>query len=402
MGKTTYRARWILPVERPPIENGYLVVEDDSIAELGKATPATGSAQDLGDVVLMPGLVNVHTHLEFSQLARPLGEAQSLTLPEWIRLVIAERKRKRYSPATAIQGGLRESLAAGVTTLGEISTSPPDAYAGPANLMLFQEVIGFSTGRIESVFGELEARLNVSTHFPMGISPHAPYTVHPDLLRRIVALARQRNLPVAMHLAESPEELDLLQHGRGLFQELLEARSMWDPDAIPPGTTIEQYLAVLADAPRGLVIHGNYLSQSEIKFLAARPATMAVVYCPRTHNFFGHRPYPLEQLLAAGVTVALGTDSRASNPDLRLLDEARLVAAKHTGLSAQRIVELATLAGARALGMANRLGSLAPGKQADIIAIPCSSMPEDPYDTILSCDTVPSWCCCRGFVIKDD
>ncbi len=134
-------------------------------------------------------------------------------------------------------------------------------------------------------------------------------------------------VPVAMHLAESREELDLLRDGTGPFQDLLDERSMWDPQAIPLGSRPLDYLRMLADAPRALVIHGNYLDDEELAFLGANRERMSLVYCPRTHAYFFHPPYPLGRALAAGVHVALGTDSRASNPDLSLLEEMRFVCA---------------------------------------------------------------------------
>ena len=141
----------------------------------------------------------------------------------------------------------------------------------------------------------LSAGWATSTSCSRGISPHAPYTVHPGLLKRLVALAVEKKLPVAMHLAESREELELLATGTGPFRDLLVDRSMWDTEAIPLGSTPLDYLRTLAEAPRALVIHGNNLSDEEIGFLAAHRERMSVVYCPRTHAYFGHDPYPLEQ-----------------------------------------------------------------------------------------------------------
>jgi cytosine/adenosine deaminase-related metal-dependent hydrolase len=253
-----------------------------------------------------------------------------------------------------------------------------------AQLVAFQEVIGFSAARVDSVFAELEGRLErgAPPHSLCGISPHAPYTVHPQLLERLVALARARVLPVAMHLAESREELELLADNRGPLRALLEARSMWDPAVLAGGLRPLDYLEVLARAPRALVVHGNYLSQQEIEFVAARRATLSVVYCPRTHAFFGHTAYPLAALLAAGARVALGTDSRASNPDLDLLGELRAVAARHAAVAPETIFRLGTLAGAEALGLADQVGSLTPGKLANCIALPCPA--SAPLEAILA------------------
>jgi aminodeoxyfutalosine deaminase len=380
----TLRARWVLPIDGPSIDGGYVSVADDRIIAVGGTDPGMGPIEDLGEVVLLPGLINAHTHLEFSTLPEPLG-ARGMCLPEWIRLVISDRKRGDRDAAAAIAQGVRESLASGVTTIGEIATSPAAFYASATaapTTVLFQEAIGFSAGRVDSVLGEVERRLDEAPH-PAGISPHAPYTVHPRLLERLVQLAMSRKAPVAMHLAESPEELELLATGSGLFRELLEERSMWDAGAIAPGSRPLDYLRTLAEAPRSLVIHGNYLASDEIEFIAQHRERMSVVYCPRTHAYFGHPPYPIDAMRAAGVRVALGTDSRASSPDLNVLEEVRQVANTHS-VSPADALRMATLDAAEALGLAQELGSLTAGKRADMVAIRVGSTDSEPYEAILS------------------
>ena len=213
-------------------------------------------------------------------------------------------------------------------------------------------------------------------HWQPGLSPHAPYTVHPELLMRVAALSAERQIPLAMHLAESREEIELLRDGRGPFRDLLESRDAWDPAARPRGARPLDELRVLSRAHRALVIHGNYLDDEEIEFLG-RQRQMAVVYCPRTHAWFGHARYPLEKFLAAGAVVALGTDSRASSPDLSLLAEMRHLAREFPAISRATILELGTLGGARALGLDSQIGTIEPGKRANLAAI---ALPEDTVD----------------------
>jgi cytosine/adenosine deaminase-related metal-dependent hydrolase len=189
------------------------------------------------------------------------------------------------------------------------------------------------------------------------------------LLTALIRLACNRNLPVAMHIAESREELELLRDGTGPFQQLLEERSMWDDGAIPRGSRPLDYLRMLAEAPRALVIHGNYLDDEELAFLAANSERMSLIHCPRTHSYFFHPPFPLPRLSAKGVRVALGTDSRASNPDLDLLGEMRHVARLHPQLDPQDILRMGTLNGALALGRENEVGRIAPGMLANLVAI---------------------------------
>lgn len=384
MSSFTLRARWVLPIDRPPLEGGFVSIADGVISAVEAHGAGESPVVDLGDVVLLPGLVNAHTHLEFSGLPRPLG-SPGMSLPAWIRSVIADRGRGNRDAAAAIAAGLRESQAAGVVAIGEIATSPAAYYAldGMPQTLLFQEAIGFSAGRVDSVYGEMEQRLTAAGELA-GVSPHAPYTVHPRLLERLVELATTRGLPVAMHLAESPEELQLLASGAGPFRELLEERSMWDDAAIPRGTRPLDYLRRLAAAPRSLAIHGNYLDDEEIAFAASHRDSMSVVFCPRTHAYFGHTAYPLPKMLNAGVRVALGTDSRASNPDLSVLNEVRFAAKAFPAIDPGRLLAMATLEGAAALGWGNEYGSLSVGKRTDLVSVPCGDDRQDPYAAILS------------------
>ena len=309
----------------------------------------------------------------------------------------------------AISAGIRESLVAGVTTLGEIATAPWRAYAGAIRprLSLFAEVIGFSQARAESAFVSVNERLAGALTEPelgFGIGPHAPYTVSLTLLKRLVNLARRHNFPVAMHLAESVEELEFLKTGRGSFRELLEERSMWDGTAVPAFTRPVEYMWLLCQAPRSLVIHGNYLDAAEQELLAASAEHMSLVYCPRTHAFFQHAPYPLAELLMRGIRVALGTDSRASNPDLNFIAEIREAIQKHRTVAPQRILEMATLDGAVALGRETEIGSLCPGKSADIVALSlppnCGKTADEQLMAMFSSNLRPAGVWLRGVEIS--
>ena len=395
----SYQARIVFPVDRAPIENGVVTVDGGRIVEVGTAAGG-GRVVDLGDAALLPGLVNAHTHLEFSQLRRPMGGA-GMSLPDWIRLVIGERGRGDRSREESLANGVAESLRAGVTTVGDISTCSAAAPLGCIDAVRFHEVIGFSRARAESALAAALERMDGAEDHQaaFGISPHAPYTVSPPLLGQLVRLARERDMPMAMHLAESPEELEFLASGTGPFQKLLDERSMWDSEAVPRGSLPLDYLRALAEAPRALVIHGNYLSGEELDFIGERRARMSLVYCPRTHAYFGHEPYPLARAISAGARVALGTDSRASNPDLSLLEEMRFVARAYPTISYRDVLVMGTLAGAEALGHAEDVGSISPGKLANMIAMPlppASDKAAHALEAILFSDVQPSHVWVRG------
>jgi cytosine/adenosine deaminase-related metal-dependent hydrolase len=370
------QARIVFPVDRPPIEHGFVTIDGERIVAVG-AEAAADEVIDLDAVALLPGLVNAHTHLEFSHLSRPLG-APGMPLADWIRLVIAERGQSDDSRDKAIAAGLRESIRYGVTTIGEILAGNASPAYGEADVTAFLEVIGFSRARAHSALAAAIERIDefkrTVNRMRLGVSPHAPYTVSPELLKQLVGLACERGFPIAMHLAESADELELLESGIGRFQELLDERSMWDDGAIPSGSRPLDYLRLLAESPRTLVIHGNFLDEEERAWLAANSERMSLIYCPRTHSYFFHPPLPLSQLLAIGVRVALGTDSRASTPDLDLLAEMRHVARLHPQLDPHDILRMGTLNGALALGREHEVGRIAPGTLANLVAIP---LPED-------------------------
>lgn len=423
----TFRARYVFPVSGPPVAGGTVTIHEGRIAAVGLPGDAAtcGQIEDLGNVAILPGLVNAHTHLEFSDVRSPLGR-QGMGLVDWIRYVIAHRRQdatpdgevtsKAPLPSSgdpvaaataAVELGLSESLADGVTTLGEIaqpgwSTEPFDG--APCDTTVFLELIASKIERVPAAVDLARRHLDSAwrgTSWRPGLSPHAPYSVHPELLRQLVALSVEHHVPLAFHLAESREELELLHTGGGPFKALLEWLDAWDPTAESPGMGLSDYLRMLARADRALVVHGNYLGDEEIALVAEHRDHMAVVYCPRTHAWFGHAAYPLERMLAAGVTVALGTDSRASSPDLSVLAEMRWIAAHYPSVRPETIVELGTLRGATALGCQREVGTLEPGKRANLAVV---SLPEydegDPYELLLGGDGRVLGTCYRGMMLK--
>jgi aminodeoxyfutalosine deaminase len=383
-------ARYVFPVAGPPLAGGCVTIRSERIVAVEARPPQT--AIDLGSVAILPGLVNTHTHLEFSDCGAPLGRA-GMPLPEWIRLVIAARGSEQRDPGLAIARGLAESLGAGTTTLGEIATSgwtEETLKVAPLDLTAFYEVIGLRAERVSDRLGDAEQFVALAMRasgWRGGISPHAAYSVHPELVVGLIRLTTAHRLPVAMHLAESREELDLLANGRGPIRAMLEELGAWDSAAIPHGTRPLEYLQLLAEAPRSLVIHGNYLAADELEFVAMHSERMSVVYCPRTHAYFGHERYPLEKLLALGASVALGTDSRASNPDLSLLAEMRYVMRQFPTIPPDVVLRLGTLAGAKALGRETDTGTLEAGKFANLAIVAISPhTPRDAHDLVLESD----------------
>ena len=385
----TLRARYVFPVSGPPIRDGLITIAQGRITAVESGS-TNAPVEDLGNVAILPGLVNAHVHLELSDVPTPLGQP-GIGLVPWIRRVMAQRRTR--TAAEAIEMGVRESVRLGTTSLGDITQpgSPTSAFAnGPPHAIVFLELIAPRLERIAAAMELARAHLAAAdgqTDWQPGLSPHAPYSVHPELLRQTVALSTSHHVPLAFHLAESHEELEWLRTGGGPFEEFLQSLDAWDPTSMSPGMNLLDYLQILARAHRALVIHGNYLGPREISFLAANRDRMAVVYCPRTHAWFQHPPYPLAEMLAAGVTVALGTDSRASSPDLSILAEMREIAKLHPAVTAATIVALGTVGGAAALGREHEIGTLDPGKWADLaVAALADNDIGEPYDMLLNSD----------------
>lgn len=389
----SYRAHWVIPVTRPPLQHATLVVEDGRIVDLhDRADP---KAEDLGNVAILPGLVNAHTHLEFSTLTEPLPMDGGF--PAWIQQVVAQRRAQQGSRAIALQEGLRESAEAGTCLLGEIATADetpgPDAPLASASgenapadgprvdCVVFRELLGFSRDGVAEQLATAHRHLNRTTAaspLPRGLSPHAPYSVHPDLFTGVIQLAAAQQVPVAMHLAETRAELELLSHGTGELAEMLRELGVWKADLFPSALRTLDFLRGLAEAPHGLVVHGNYLRPEDVEFLCGAPH-LTVVYCPRTHAAFGHEPHSWRGLVQRGVRVALGTDSRASNPDLSLWNELRFLQTQNPDLPPQLLLRMGTLSGAEALGLADEYGSLEPGKRAQLLIRPLPANCSDPY-----------------------
>jgi cytosine/adenosine deaminase-related metal-dependent hydrolase len=396
-----FRARYVFPVVSPPIRDGIVAIDHDRIVAVGEfSSPALRellpAARDLGDVAILPGLINSHTHLEFSNLRQPLGKV-GMAFADWIRLVVNSRQaRLAGSDGDPIAFGVSESVECGVTALGEIASSPWQRELSlPLEVTEFCEVICFRRDRdhqryrtavkaVTCASDETAPSVHWTDTLRPGISPHTPYTVRPELIQQCVKYSAERSIPLAIHLAETREELQLLKHSTGPMVDLMQEFDQWDPDEIPRNTRPLNYLKTLAQAHRALVIHGNYLDDDEIDFLAAHVDRMSAIYCPRTHAFFHHEPYPLTKMLAAGVNVALGTDSRASNPDLSILSEMRFAAAQHLAVPPTTLLRMITVYGARALGRDSETGTLTPGKLADlaIVALPSHSG-ADPYEQLL-------------------
>jgi len=367
-----YRAAWLFPVCEEPIRDAVFEVDADGrIASIrsGRDRDAT----DLGRVAIVPSLVNTHVHLEFSDLSSPIGPPQRFS--NWVRNVVAHRRSRTESLIDVLRRGTWETHQTGTSAAGEIANAPLEYYdASPVDLTLFREIIGPLPQNWPALVESAEAHVHcpggdAGGTFRRGISPHAPHTVPQGLFEQLIDVAVDHAAPVAVHLAETAEELTLLRDGTGDLVEMMRSLGLWDANSHPTGRRPLDWLQNLARVPQGLVVHGNYLDETELDLIAVH-SNLALVYCPRTHAYFGHPPHPFRRVLDRGGRVALGTDGRSSNPDLDLWREADFLSARHPDLGSATIVDLVTRAGAEALGVAERHGVLTAGRHANFLVVP--------------------------------
>lgn len=394
-GQLTLRCRTILPMSSAPISGGWIRIKRGKIFSIGRHN-APPSAIDLGDAIVLPGLINAHTHLEFSDLETPIDPSGGLV--SWIEKLVNHRRQRserdthQTKVSSAIQKGLCESASVGVTTIGEISTgSPPEVYdaRGP-RVRVYHEGLGISSRTIHDTVNRLQKQLPSHRHTQglHGLSPHAPYSVGSSLGRFMTALAQRQHLPVAMHIAESLDEVSLINNRSGTFRTLLETLGAWPKETPPTLLPPSEWVSLLAKTPRAMIVHGTFLPRDPdaMARLTRHRSRLAITICPRTTLALSGEYPPLASFLQAGLHVALGTDSRASNPDLSILSECRTLV--DSGLASPlQTVLMATRNGAWALMLERQCGSLTCGRRADLTIVQPGSKYTDPFEALLDPST---------------
>jgi cytosine/adenosine deaminase-related metal-dependent hydrolase len=376
------RVRWIFPVEGEAIEDGSITVQGDRIVAI-EPHGRRNADLDLGNVAVIPGLVNAHSHLDLSGLRGAGLPTDNFT--NWLRRVIGHRRNTSAEQVGKdIESGLKESLCHGTTLIGDISGDGASwnyLTSAPLRAVVFAELLGLPRLRAGQAWAKtcdwLRTHGATETCRP-GLSPHAPYSVRTSLYRAAANCCREHGLALATHLAESEAELELLESRRGPFLDFLSDLGVWEPDGLARHPN--EILQIGANTANTLFIHCNYLATD-----SPFPKSASVIYCPRTHAAFGHQPYPLRALLQAGVRVALATDSLASNPDLNVFEEIRFLHQHFGDIPGSALLRMGTLSGAEALGWSAETGSLSSGKSADLVVLPLTNDDHpDPYKVLFA------------------
>jgi aminodeoxyfutalosine deaminase len=378
------RARIVLPVARPPIADGAVLISENRIAAVGRwrdlSRAAVVPATDLGPVILLPGLVNAHCHLDYTDMS---GQPAPTHFPDWIKGLLARKAAASYGDyAQAWLRGAAMLVRTGVTTVGDIEAVPellPDVWSStPLRVASFLEMTGVRSGRNPGAIVQ-EAAAKIAVLRPgrgfAGLSPHAIYSTTPELLRTTAQLSLQCGWRVTMHVAESIDEFEMCVHRRGLFYDWLQSQR--DMSDCGHGTPMQQVCRCGLLGERFLAIHANYLQAGDIEALAQTQSS--VVHCPRSHEYFRHQAFPYQELAVAGVNVCLGTDSLASvtpsrppGPELNLFTEMQTFAKANPAVAPGEILRMATQNGARALGLQGSAGEITENVFADLITIPFS------------------------------
>ncbi|MFN9853651.1 MAG: amidohydrolase family protein [Planctomycetota bacterium] len=392
---------WIVPIESAVISQGYLVVVSGSIAHIGSELPdrfRSLPSVRLERTAILPGLINSHCHLEFSDLPAPIPATEPFA--GWLSRVVEQRsamasltaEERLEARRNAIRRGLIESWQHGVRWVVDNVTSPwnpvwiaelqsevrrelsPLAVAAlaPSTLISVQpcfELIDVQEKRWQETSAFAFEQIGAPKLQGIGayaLAPHAPYTASLRVTERAAEWSRPGRGLVSMHLAETREELQWLNDRAGCLGEWISPKL--DATHRSHLGTVDAHLEALSTSSRALVVHGNYLTERQIEFLSTHRHRMAVVYCPRTHAWFRHSAYPVASLRSQGVPVLLGTDSRASNPDLNLWGEVRQAAHGDAGTAAEWIRGITTGA-ARFLELPFGIGRLDTGSPCSLTAM---------------------------------
>ncbi len=392
------RARTILPISQPPIENGAVLISGNRIRTVGSwpdlQSQSGGKVLDLGEVILLPGLVNAHCHLDYTDMAGELPPPKTFT--DWIPLITAAKSAWSYSEyARSWLRGAHMLLKTGTTTVADIEAMPdllPEAWdATPLRVHSFLEMTGIRARRDpKAILREAVEQIDSLTHArcSASLSPHAPYSTLPELLRLTARLARERRWRICAHIAESEEEFEMFLRGKGRMFDWLK-RNERDNSDCGFGSPVKHFARNKMLGENLIAIHVNYLARGDAALLGKHRVN--VVHCPRSHAYFRHAPFRRERLAKAGANLCLGTDSLATmrkigkqKPELNLFEEMRLFAATDKTVSPVEILRMATVNGALALGLARKVGELSPNASADLIAIPADGKSPDAYETVLA------------------
>jgi len=374
---TILKAKYLIPYPEHCIENGAVAIKGTKIHHVGtfdeiKTLTDIDKIIDLGNAVILPGLINIHTHLDLTNLHNRIKPTTNFT--HWVFQIVGARIRwKEEDYISSIEKGIELCVESGTTTVADIANTEYSFSVlkkSPLRKVVYKEVIDLHPDHANDVLKKTQSEL--STIMPddllsIGLSPHAPYSVSRELYQAIAQFAVETGTPVCTHTAETRDEIEFLTKGAGSFPAFLRQLRAMPDNWQPPGLSSIQYLnktGILRNHP--LLIHCNYVTDEEISLIKSSGSSVA--FCPRSHHFFGHTNHPVQKLLDAGINVGLGTDSLASNDTLSILDEMKYLSLNNS-IPPNILITMATINGAKALGLESKTGQIKEGFEADLCGV---------------------------------
>ena len=411
------RARTVVTMEGAPIENGAVAISGKRIVDVGRfdhvKTRNAGEIVDLGEQVLLPGLINAHCHLDYTCLRGKIPPQKCFT--GWIQAINAEKAMLASNDYLAsINEGFAEAKRFGTTTIANLTAFPeriPQIHA-PIRTWWFAELIDVRApeGANKLVDAAIQSLGRVRSPGALGgLAPHALFTASRDLFNYCEEKAKRDHILLTTHLAESREEMEMFRNASGTLYEFIKSigRRMDDCgnktpleiflNSIRGGGTPNRPPTIEVNRPyrQWIVVHLNELTENDFVLLESSKLQFHVVHCPKSHRYFGHSPFQFERLHSLGFNVCLGTDSLASNDSLSLFDEMRAFQKAFPSVLPEQILEMVTVNPARVLGQEHELGRIRPGFEADLIAVPCSGS-TDVFEQILAFERPVNWAIVNG------
>jgi len=394
-------ARQVVTMDGPPIENGAVAIEGNRIVAVGTVPDlqwvSEGAVIDLGDQILLPGLINAHCHLDYTMMRHAIARPKQFTA--WVQRINAlKRSLDSQDYLAAIRRGFAELKKWGTTSVCNIEAFPElmlRLEPSPVRTWWFYEMIDIrhritTDDVVGGALSFFQHRANSLDSF--GLSPHAPYTASLDLYHLANACASSFTMPLTTHLAESADEFAMFRHGGGALYDFMSSlqRPMMDCGTSTPFSHLWRNNAI---GPQWLLVHMNTLIEEDFQLLAELPrgAGPHIVHCPGSHQYFSHPPFPAARLHELGVNLCLGTDSLASTESLSLFAEMRSLRNAEPWLRPEQLVRMVTVNPARALRRRGQLGQISPGAYADLIALPAPGSLGGVYEDIVNHNEPISW-----------
>ena len=391
-------ARIVVTMDVAPIENGAVAIEGDRIVDVGRFDEVKarngGEVVDLSEQALLPGLINAHSHLDYTCLRGKIPRQKSFA--DWIRAINAEKaKLSPQNYLASINQGFAEAREFGTTTIANLTAFPEliSQIQPSIRTWWFAELIDVRSPERANEIVDVAVK-SLKSAENRGLAPHAPFTASGNLYRRCDEVARQENILLTTHLAESREEMQMFSDLGGPLADFLSSigRDNSDLDGATPLKHAAEFCQFDA---RWLLVHLNEVLKSDLELLLRSKTKPHIVHCPRSHEFFGHSPFKFEEFRPLGFNICLGTDSLASNESLSLFAEMRAFQRNEPRILPREILEMVTVNPALALHQSDRLGRIRPGFQADLISLPCATS-TSVFEQIVAFDRPVDWVMVAG------